>query len=179
MYRKPEGRITHARRGLISLIEKREYSGTLIKEWEIPPSMALSAIYETALGTILPSYGVIFALRCHIPPGAWYYEEEEKLPGPVPFNPRYPSWGLKSRKKVLRDPTVALLRIEEVKEQRGLSQFCARHGLKYGDLWGCTIKRKKPDGKTGYHQRPPYRVIRALRDVIPPDLWYIFPDELL
>jgi hypothetical protein len=177
MYAKPEGDLSHAQRLLIGLIERRGFTGTLAREWEAPRSMIM-IVYETALGRALPSYGVVFGLRRHIDPAAWYYGEDEELPPPVPCAWLYPSFGKKARKKVLRDATAALSRMEEIKGKRELSAFCAAHGVKYADLWACTIKRKKKDGRYGYHQRPPYRVIRALRETVHPALWFLYPDEL-
>jgi hypothetical protein len=183
MYPKPVEPVSHARRRLITLIEARRFTFTLT-EWGLSKSV-IFASYETALGKRQPTYGVIFALREHIPPELWFYDEAEKPPEPVTaavflYSPADKGKREKTalRRKVLRDETAALGKLREIMEKRELSSFAGRHGVKYQDLWQVCNKRKKPDGRYGYHQRVPFRVVKALREVIHPALWYIFPDEL-
>jgi hypothetical protein len=177
VYAKPEGPISCAQRRLITLIDKRKISETLIGGWGVPRTQ-LGNIYRMALGTIPPSYGIIYGLRLTIPPAAWYYGEEEALPRPIPFTPKYPAFGKQAHDAVLHHETAALGIIREIKEQRELSRFCARHGVNYYDVAGCSFKNPKKDGRKGYHQRPSYRMVRLLREAVHPDLWYIFPEEL-
>jgi hypothetical protein len=176
MYPKPVGPVSHARRVLIDLIEARRLTPTLAG-WGMGKNSVM-AYYEAALGRTPPSYGVIFALRERISAELWFYDETEKPPEPVRYRIKYPSTGKGVREKILTDETAALGKIREIREKRELPAFCARYGVKYTDLWGVCSKRMKADGRYGFHQRPPYRVVRSLREVIHPALWYIFPDEL-
>jgi hypothetical protein len=178
MYTVPQGEITHARRRLITLIERREFTGTLTREWGVPKPSVMH-IYDMVLGRVPPTFGAIFGLRREVAPAAWFYGEGEALPPRIGAAYIYPSFGKEIREKVLGEPTAALLMIEGLKEKRELARFCVERGVKYADLWACTIKRVKKDGRQGYHQRPPYRVIKALREAVHPDLWYTFPDELV
>jgi hypothetical protein len=145
----------------------------------------ISTAYQMALGKKLPSYLIIFALRDHISPELWYFDEDEKPPEPLAAGVKYSLTGPgKIRKtslklKILRDETAALVKLREIMGKRELSSFAAQYRIKYFDLWQVCNKRKKADGRYGYHQRPPYRVVKALREVIHPALWYVFPDELL
>jgi hypothetical protein len=177
VHAKPEGPISHAQRRLITLIDKRKISETLTGGWGVPRT-CLGNIYRTALGTIPHSYGIIYGLRLNIAPVFWYYSEEEPLPRPIAFTPKYPPFGKDAHDAVLRHETAALEIIREIKERRELSRFCALHGVKYYDVAGCSFKNPKKDGPEGYHQRPSYRMIRSLREAVHPDLWYIFPGEL-
>jgi hypothetical protein len=183
MYPIPVSPFSHARRALVSLIEARRFTGTLTG-WGMGKAV-ISTAYQMAVGTKLPSYLIIFALRDHISAELWFFDEDEKPPEPVTAKLKYPPAGPgKIRKtslklKILREETAALVKLREIKERRELSSFAAQYGIKYLDLWQVCTKRKKPDGRYGYHQRPPYRVVKALREVIHPALWYIFPDELI
>jgi hypothetical protein len=177
MHADPEGPISHAQRRLITLIDERRISKVLIGAWGVPKSY-IGNIYRMALNTLPVSYGVIFLLRQQLPPAAWYYDEGERLPQPVPFTPKYPAFGKRVRNKILHHETAALGIIREIKEKRELAYFCKQHRVKYYDVAGCSFKNPKKDGRDGYHQRPSYRMIRLLREAIHPDLWYIFPDEL-
>jgi hypothetical protein len=176
MYPKPVSPVSRARRALIGLIESRKFTGTLTG-WGIGANV-VNGYYRAALGQIPPSYGVIFSLREHLAPELWFYDEAEKPPKPVKYRIKYLSIGKGVREKILTDETAALEKIREILEKRELPVFCARQGVKYQDLWGICVKRKKADGRYGFHQRPPYRVVRTLREAIHPALWYIFPDEL-
>jgi hypothetical protein len=177
MYVKPLGDISHAQRRLIGLIEKREFTGTLIGDWQVPQGLIVP-IYKSAVGQRTPTYGIIFGLRRHIPPEAWYFDETEKLPKPIACTHLYPPFGARINKKIIHDETAAINLIGEIRENRKLSAFCVEHGLKYNDMLGCAVKRKRSNGRYGYHQKPAYLVIRTLREIIHPALWYLFPDEL-
>jgi hypothetical protein len=174
MYPKPCGSVSHAQRIFITLIEKRIFTGTLT-EWGIKYP---SHVYQIALGRITTTYGVVFVLRERISPELWYYDETEELPEPVKGKFRHQSTeeGLKN---IVSEETAAINRIGELIENRKLREFCSTHHVKYQDIWGCTKKRTKEDGSYGYHQRPPYRIIRTLREEIHPALWYLYPDELI
>jgi hypothetical protein len=178
MYPKPVGPLSHARKILIGLIESRRLRGTL-HSWGITNLGSISSIYKTALGQTAPTYWIIFCLREHIAPELWYYEETEALPKPLPFKALYPSIGGGSLiRKILESETAAIGDIKELIEKRELAQFCTKFDLDYQELWGCCNKRKKADGRYGYHRRPSYRVIKTLRDAIHPARWYVFHDEL-
>jgi hypothetical protein len=179
MYRKPQGVITHAQRIFITLLEARQFTRTLVG-WGITKS-TVTYIYKIVLGEIPPSYDVVFILREHIGPELWYYDENEEVPNTPKTGTRYYLTQRQPaiRKNILQDETVAIREIRKVIEERKLSTFCAIHQVGYGDVRNSCTKRKKPDGMYGYHQRPPYRMIRALRNVIHPRLWYIYPDEIV
>jgi hypothetical protein len=184
MYPIPVSPVSLARRELIGLITARRFTRTLAG-WGVAKPMAFAS-YETALGKREPSFGVIFALREHVSPELWFYDEGEKPPRPVKVRFQYRSAAgeggesnkILIREKVLRDETAALKKLGKIMEKRELPAFSREHGVKYLDMWGICSKRKKAGGY-GYHQRPPYRVVKALREVIHPALWYVFPDELI
>lgn len=163
---------------LVGLIKKRLLTSTLA-DWGAAKSMT-AAYYEAALGLREPSFGVIFALRERISPELWFYEEGEELPPPV--KAAFLHSGAKKaqlKKKILRDETAALEMLREIKEKRELASFSARYKVDYQVLWGVCSRRRKAGGGYGYHQRPPYRIVKALREAVHPALWYIFPEELV
>jgi hypothetical protein len=179
MYPEPVEPVSHARRALIGLIQSRRFTATLAG-WGMGKSVITTA-YQMAVGRRRPSYVVIYALREHIRPELWYYDEAEKPLAPVKAAYLHSLAGKRKaalKKKILQDETAALGVLREIREKRGLPAYARRYGVKYLDLWQVCSKRKKAGGRYGYHQRPPYRVVRALREAIHPALWYAFPDEL-
>jgi hypothetical protein len=170
--------LSHAQRSLVTLIEKRVFSPTLIQEWGVPKSYII-ALYRTAIGRIRPSYMAIYTLRSRIAPVNWYYTEQEAVPGAVPFTALYAAGGDMFREKVMRDETAALRELAGIREARNLSLLCRNYNIEYKRLSQCVLKRVKEDGSRGYHQRPAYDIVKALRERIHPDLWYIFPEELI
>jgi hypothetical protein len=177
MYAKPQGKVSHAQRFLISLIEKRAFTGTLVKDWKVPRKFVMG-IYRCALGSQKPTSLAVFGLRKHIRPSWWYYEESETLPCPVDFNEKYPAFGPETNEKILTDETVGIRKIIEIKNERKLARYCLGKGIKYGILCGCIQRYKSNAGKIKFHRRPDYFTIKSLREDINPDLWFIFPDEL-
>jgi hypothetical protein len=135
-------------------------------------------LYKAAIGRIRPSYMAVYTLRTRIAPVAWYYTEGEALPEAVPFTARYLPGGNAFRTKVMREETAALRELLRLKETRNLSRLCRECRIDYKKLSYCMLKRVKEDGSLRYHQRPAYETVKALRERIHPDLWYIFPDEL-
>jgi hypothetical protein len=74
--------------------------------------------------------------------------------------------------------TAAHRYFEILREKRALTAFCGKRGLVYSSLSNCVFKRRREDGLWGYRTRPAYRLVKSLREILHPDLWYVFPDEL-
>jgi hypothetical protein len=121
----------------------------------------------------------IYMLRTRIAPAAWYYMERETVPEKVPFTSLYDAGSETLRTKIIHEETAALGELARLKEERVLSRLCQEHRIDYKKASYCLLKRVKEDGSRGYHQRPTYEIVKAFREVIHPDLWYIFPDELV
>lgn len=168
--------VTHAQRELIKLIEGRRFAGTA-RSYGIRASN-IPSLYRMATGKTEPSFVMMFNLRQYLAPEAWCYDETEKLPERRKFKPKYACFDGRTRRHIILNPTVAAAYLEEIYLNGGLQGFCGEQGLSYAAVYGYAVKRKRYDGIMGYHCRPGYRVIRKLRNVIHPDDWFIFPEEL-
>jgi hypothetical protein len=167
--------VSHAQRKLIGLIEERRFTATARSYGLTASNIAL--LYRMAVGKIQPSFVMIFNLRGHIAPAEWFYDETEKLPGQQAFHPKYACFDRRARQHFIRYPTPAVAYLEGLFREGKLQVFCGEEGLTYAMVYGYAVKRKRPDGITGYHARPGYGVIRKLREKIPPEHWFIFPEE--
>jgi hypothetical protein len=168
--------VTHAQRKLITLIERRQFSG-VARSYGIRASN-IPSLYRMAIGKIAPSFVMMFNLRHYIAPVEWCYDETEGLPERRKFKPKYAYFDRRARQRLIRYPTAAVAYLEDIYLKGGLQGFCGEQGLGYATVYGYAVKRKRHDGVLGYHARPGHRVIRKLRGVIHPDDWFIFPEEI-
>jgi hypothetical protein len=130
------------------------------------------------VGKMRPSYGLIFQLREHIAPVLWYYAETEKPPRRKSFTAKCTAYNLAVMRELSTKPTAAHTIFDALREARKLTEFCVLHNIEPSRIRNCTTMNKRKDGVKGYTNRPTYPIVKQLRGIIHPDLWYIFPDEL-
>jgi hypothetical protein len=176
MFVKVPSPVAHAQRRLITLIENRQFTGTA-RSWGITPSN-ITSLHGMVTGKIQPSFIMIFNLRQYIEPVEWFYNETEKMPEKKEFSLTYTRFDRRTRQHIIKHPTVGVARLEKLILGGKLQTLCRENGLHYKTLYGYAKRRKRHDGVAGYHSRPSYQVIRALRHIIHPDEWFIFPEEI-
>lgn len=115
----------------------------------------------------------VFYCREKMQPSKWYYKNSEKLPERVKFVPKHPIEDLPWRE------TMGIKKLVELQKTYTLQGLCNQYDLNYLQMKNILYKRKNLlTGKDCYKILPPERVITKLRDVINPDYWYIFTDEI-
>jgi hypothetical protein len=169
--------VSHAQRRLITLIEKRRFTRQVRTVYGLSDAF-LSRLHSVAVGRMRPSYGIIFQLREHIAPVLWYYDETEKPPKRKSFAAKHTVYNLAVMRELSARPTVAHTVFETLREARKLTEFCVLHNIAPARIRNCTTMNRRKDGVKGYASRPSYPVVKQLRGIIHPDLWYIFPDEI-
>lgn len=124
----------------------------------------------------VPSYRIIYTYRGLVHPLMWFYNHNEPLPEMTQFN---------SGKKIYSDEIFAhdSLGMIELKKKKteyegGFIEIEKKCGLSRCTLSNITAKKKLPDGSKIYRARPTFNIVNSLKDIIKPDLWYIYPDEV-
>jgi hypothetical protein len=177
MYVKVPEIVSYAQRELITLIENREYTGAMRKKYGVSDSW-ISSIYRAAVGKVKATYGMIYLLREQIEPVRWYYDENEGLPEKVEFRPKYRGYDLEMMNNFKNKATAAQRWFEEAGKKRIIHEICEENNISYSRLKNSIYPKRVHSEVAVYRQRPGYGIIKALRGVINPDYWYIFPDEL-
>lgn len=134
----------------------------------------IKAVYIYTLGITKSLTNVyIFRLREKIQPAKWYTLYSEPLPSPTAFKPLLPE------ERILTDMSVGHMRFRKMVDEYGYSGITQVYGFSkflINNLLSYRISKKT--GIKTFKTLPSYSVIRTLKDVISPDLWYIFPEEL-
>lgn len=127
-------------------------------------------------GTV-PSYRIIYTYRALVHPIMWFYNHNDPLPEPTKFD---------SGRKIYTDDifehdSLGMLELKQKKAgyAGGYIEMEKGLGLCRSTLSNLCARKKLPDGRKIYRARPTYNIVNALKDIIKPDLWYIFPDELI
>lgn len=121
---------------------------------------------------------VIFILRTVFEPCSWFYGVEEELPPPIPFtaNPE------RSAKDLFIDDTVGKILFRSLaKNFKTYNMFAETYKLPYANIKNMLTKFKytyKGVNIIKYKTFATESIIKALRNTIHPDYWYIFPEEL-
>ena len=117
----------------------------------------------------------IFRCREQIQPSRWYYQVNEKdiMPEPVKYTPKFDA------EEILNKDSQGHVILRKLIRNTGIEPFAEKYGIDSYKLKNTLYRRKRvTDGKQVFKALPSYHFIRALREVINPDLWYIFPEEL-
>ena len=134
------------------------------------------SMLTTFLGTNLPTLillGIYFLCRENMQPARWYYKVGEKLPERISFTPVYTVDDFQYRK------TAGLQMLENLRDEYTYSGLAEKFSINYYQLKNMLSKRTNPvTGKRCYKILPQEHFVIKLRDVINPDYWFIFPEEL-
>lgn len=115
----------------------------------------------------------IFMWREKIQPSKWYYKYSEPLPEKIDFTPKFPPAML------IEKESVGHIKLKELQKRYELKGIVSMFGVDYNQLRNIIYKRTNPrTGKAYYKTLPQTNIIISLRNVIQPDLWYIFPEEM-
>lgn len=117
----------------------------------------------------------VYILRDKIQPSYWYYKVKETLPKEIKYKDK--GHNVEDLKQI---ETCGLILLKDMAEKYTLSGIEKLYGYDANEfkIKNTIYKRKSEDGKMYFKSYPQYSMIRALKDVITPDLWFIFPDEL-
>lgn len=115
----------------------------------------------------------IFQCREKMQPSRWYYKVGEKLPEPVQFTPKY---GVED---LMYKESLGHIKFREMQKQYTVQGLADNFDLNFYQIKNILYRRLNPlTGRECFKILPPAQVIIKLRDVINPDLWYIFPEEV-
>jgi hypothetical protein len=170
--------VSYAQRELISKIEKREYT-SFCTSCGLTLSQSHS-LYQSVIGKKNLTFGQIFSMRSFIPPCQWYYDESEELPVLIPFKVKITDTEKKGKEMSIaaKKETVALSWFRILREKKLFHAFCVLHSIEQRKINYMVFRTRYSQGDYLYVCRPNYKLIRSLRDIIHPDLWYIYPEEL-
>lgn len=116
----------------------------------------------------------VFRCRERIQPSRWYYKVTEKLPKQIKFTEKY-----KDPELILYKPSEAHMRLKKLLMDFGIEKVSEDYDIHIETLKNLIyLRKRRTDGKHVFKTMPSFDVIRKLKDVIHPDLWYIFPEEL-
>lgn len=115
----------------------------------------------------------IFLCREKMQPSRWYYKVNEKLPEPVAFTPKF------TVKDLMYKESVGHVKLRELQKLYTVNGIADKFDLNFYQIKNILYKRLNPlTGRECFKILPPATVIIKLRDIINPDLWYIFPEEM-
>ena len=131
-------------------------------------------IYNYLIGKNKTIFNInVFNCRENVQPARWYYKVSEKLPERIEFIPKFPVTELQYK------DTIGHLKFFELREQLTNQGISEKYNIDYFQLKNITSKRFNPlTNRYCYKILPQQSIIIKLRDVINPDYWYIFPEEL-
>lgn len=118
----------------------------------------------------------VFAIREKMQPAKWYYKIDEKLPQKISFTPNK-KYTLET---FLESDTIGIKMLMDLKKKKGILQdLCNLYNLNYNQIKNIFYLIADPVTGVRRHKIfPQEKVILSLRDVINPDYWFIFPDEI-
>ena len=115
----------------------------------------------------------IFLCREKMRPSKWYYKINEELPERISFTPKY------DVENLMHKESVGHLKLEELQKFYTMPVFAQKYGLNLYQIKNIRYRRFNPlTSKKCFKIFPPASVIIKLRDIINPDYWYVFPEEL-
>lgn len=115
----------------------------------------------------------IFRCREKMQPSKWYYKLTEKLPERIKFTPKHEVQDLMYKE------SAGHVKFRELQKQYTVQGLADKYDLNFYQIKNILYKRLNPlTGRECFKILPPAQLIIKLRDVINPDLWYIFPDEM-
>ena len=121
---------------------------------------------------------VILMLRKIFEPCSWFYEAVEKLPEPIAFteNPN------RTGEDLFVDDTVGKILFRSLSDNfKTYRMFADEYNLPYENVKNMLNKFKYTRGGVTiirYKTFATESIIKSLREIIHPDYWYIFPEEL-
>lgn len=115
----------------------------------------------------------IFMCREKMQPAKWYYKINEPLPKQIKFTPKH------SVKDLMYIESVGHIKFKELLDLYTMPVLCEKYDLNLSQMKNIRYKRIHPYTKREcFKTLPGMPVVTKLRELINPDYWFIFPDEL-
>lgn len=115
----------------------------------------------------------VFHCREKLQPSKWYYKKDEQLPEKIEFIPKH------NVKELLYTESLGHLKLFEMVKELSIPIFAEKYDTSINLLKNMIYKRQnKLNEKMCFKSLPNEKFIIKMRDIINPDLWYIFPDEI-
>lgn len=169
--------ISCAMRYFRALLEQRLFAEYISEELHLSYAQK-SSLYQIVVGKVRPTYGIIYFLRDKIAPVKWYYAEQENCPSPIKFDPLHNNYATATRKIFARKKTCGHVFFDILKANRSLTSVCRSHDIQKSVVINYVYMKMGPDKKMRYLCRPTVPFVSTFKDILHPDYWYIFPDEL-
>ena len=166
---------TYAKRELKKAAQNRMFM-KYVCELGIPPDKisCKNAIYYylTGLNESVKNIN-IFMCREKMQPSKWYYKINEPLPKQIAFTPKH------SVNDLMYIESVGHIKLKELQDLYTMSVLCEKYDLTLYQMKNIRYRRFNPlTNKRCFKILPGMTVITKLRELINPDYWFIFPDEL-
>lgn len=115
----------------------------------------------------------VFLCRKKVQPSKWYYKVTEPLPEKIKFTPKFDVSVLRYKE------SLGHIKLNELKETYSLRGLVNTFSLDLNQAKNVIFKRWNPLlQKQCFRALPTESFIIKMRNVINPDLWYIFPEEV-
>ena len=168
---------SHAEYYIKTLIRDRKLAAEMKDKMEFRDDTNYRNLYFHMLKLIhqkqAPSARLIFSFRPLVTPLMWYYNHSEPLPEPTPFTAKHFIY----TDEVRAMDSLGILRLKKLRDEMSGQTIEQKYGLYKGACANILCKTKLPSGLRAYRSRPTFELTTSLKDLIKPDLWYIYPDE--
>lgn len=115
----------------------------------------------------------VFLCREKVQPSKWYYKVTEPLPEKIKFTPKFDISVLRYKE------SLGHIKLNELKETYSLKGLVNTFSLDLNQAKNVIFKKWNPLlQKQCFRALPSENFIIQMRNVINPDLWYIFPEEV-
>lgn len=116
----------------------------------------------------------IFNSRENLQPAKWFFNINEELPERIKFNPIY------EEKTLLYKESVGHIKLLDLMKDYTIQQFVDKYDLNFYQIKNLIYKKvDKKLNKEVFKALPSNSLIIKLRNIINPDYWFIFPEELI
>lgn len=119
-------------------------------------------------------YQTIFRCRTFIPPEYWFYKVTETIPETINYSPKY----IEFDDDFYNKATVGHEKLKKYLENHSQKETATLLNISVEEIKNLLRKRKRPNGKIGYHSLPQEKAINDLKPIVKPIEWFIFPEEM-
>lgn len=169
--------VSHAMQHFRDLVLKRQLADHVKNTLHLSHSQYIF-LRKLAAQEKRPTYANIYLLRNEIAPVQWYYDIDTSYPEPIPFTPIYNNYATETRQLFAQKKTCGHLFFDTLKEYKVFEPVCSLHNMKKSTAVNYVYMKKGIDNVLRYPCRPSIWFVSHFIDIVHPDYWYIFPDEL-
>lgn len=163
-----------ARKILVTEIENRNLVKFCLK-LGLDPIKDHKLIYQLAIGNTSINFLWVYQLRNEIPPMYWFVSKSVD-----PKTVDCTSFVNKNEKFDNTKPTIGVMLLDKLNKAGLFPKICKEHGDKFTPdfLRQFIYKRKSKEGEKIFRVKPTEKLVTTLSDIIKPDYWYIYPEEV-